>query len=111
MNTESLDRNIIMTIDRLTIPSRDENAAPNCPSFQSILDEFATLDERKRVTARMLQLKDMNVISFYRTDPIIVSLTGELHEDLDAQTNQAIAEWRRRFYPLRSDASKGLAQS
>jgi hypothetical protein len=98
-----------MTIDRLTIPSRDENAAPNCPSFQSIVDEFPTLDERKRVTARMLELKDMNVLSFYRTDPIIVSITGELHENLDAQSNQAIAEWRRRFYPLRANASNGSA--
>jgi hypothetical protein len=58
MDTKSLDCNIIMTIDRLTIPSRDENASPNCPFFQSIVDEFATLDERKRETALMLQLKD-----------------------------------------------------
>ena len=104
MNTESLDHSIINTIDRLTIPSWDENTSPNCPSFQKIVDEFETLEERKRVTARMLELKDMNVLSFYRTDPIIVSITGELNEDLDAHTNQAIAEWRRRFYPLRSDA-------
>ena len=60
---------------------------------------------------RMLELKDMNVISFYRTDPIIVSLTGELHENLDVQANQAIAEWRRRFYPLQSDAGKGSADA
>jgi hypothetical protein len=109
MDTTELDRNIINTIDRLTIPSWDENTSPNCPSFQKIVEEFETLDERKRVTARMLQLKDMNVLSFYRTDPIIVSITGELHESLDAQSNQAIAEWRRRFYPLRSDHGTGSA--
>ena len=109
MTTDSLDLNIINTIDRLTIPSWDENTSPNCPSFQKIVDEFETLEERKRVTARMLELKDMNVLSFYRTDPIIVSMTGELHEDLNAQTNQAIAEWRRRFYPLRGTSGAASA--
>jgi hypothetical protein len=106
MHTAELDTNIIMTIDRLTIPSRDENASPNCPSFQTIVNEFETLEERKRVTARMLELKDLNVLSFYRTDPIVVSITGELHESLDAHTRQHIAEWRRRFYPMPSDAGK-----
>jgi len=109
MDIDSLDAQIVMTIDRLTLSLRDEAVSPNCPSFQRIVDEFATLEERKRVTARMLELKDMNVISFYRTDPIIVSLTGEVHENLDAPANQAIAEWRRRFYPLKSDAAKGSA--
>ena len=107
MDTIELDRSIINTIDRLTIPSWDENTTPSCPSFQKIVDEFETLDERKRVTARMLQLKDMNVLSFYRTDPIIVSITGELHESLDAQSNQAISEWRRRFYPLKGTPGAG----
>jgi hypothetical protein len=106
MDTDSLDSHIIKTIDRLTSPSRDETAAPNCVSFQRIMDEFATLDERKRATARILELKDMNVISFYRTDPIIVTLTGEFHESLDDYTNQHIAEWRRRFYPLPTDPGK-----
>jgi hypothetical protein len=106
MDDNSLDSHIIKTIDRLTGPSRDETAAPNCPSFQRIMEEFATLDERKRATARILQLKDMNVISFYRTDPIIVTLTGEFHESLDDYSNQHIAEWRRRFYPLPTDPNK-----
>ena len=106
MDTAKLDSNIIMTIDRLTIPSRDENASPNCPSFQTIVNEFETLDERKRVTARMLELKDMNVINFYRTDPIIVTLTGELHEGLDDYTKQFITEWRKRFIPFPGDPSK-----
>jgi hypothetical protein len=104
MDADSLDSHIIKTIDRLTT-TRDETA-PNCPSFQRIMEEFATLDERKRATARILQLKDMNVISFYRTDPIVVTLTGEFHESLDAVSNQHIAEWRRRFYPLPTDPSK-----
>ena len=106
MDADSLDSQIIKTIDRLTCPSRDETAAPNCVSFQRILDEFTTLDERERVTARILQLRDMNVISFYRTDPIIVTLTGEFHESLDDYSNLHIAEWRRRFYPLQIDPSK-----
>lgn len=96
-----------MTIDRLTIPSRDETASPNCPSFQKIVEEFSTLDEQKTVTARMLELKDLNVLSFYRTDPIVVSITGELHESLDDSTKQHISEWRNRFYPLQSDPAKG----
>ncbi|HMG93024.1 MAG TPA: hypothetical protein VK589_23375 [Chryseolinea sp.] len=111
MDTNALDRNIIMTIDRLTIPSWDENTSPNCPSFQKIVEEFETLDERKRVTARMLELKDMNVLSFYRTDPIIVSITGEMPDSLDAQSNQAIAEWRRRFYPWKGNPGKESAGS
>ena len=104
MDTDSLDRSIIMTIDRLTIPSWDERTSPNCPSFQKIVDEFPTINEQKMVTARMLELKDLNVLSFYRTDPIIVSITGELHESLDAATRQHIIEWRNRFYPLQSSA-------
>jgi hypothetical protein len=104
MDADSLDSHIIKTIDRLTT-TRDETA-PNCPSFQRIMEEFATLDERKRATARILELKDMNVISFYRTDPIVVTLTGEFHESLDAVSNQHIAEWRRRFYPLPTDPGK-----
>lgn len=106
MDADSLDSNIIKTIDRLTNPSRDETAAPNCVSFQRILDEFETLDEREMVTARIHQLRDMNVISFYRTDPIIVALTGEPHASLDDYSNQHIAEWRRRFYPLQIDPGK-----
>lgn len=109
MNKDSLDSSIIMTIDRLTIPSRDETAAPNCPSFQKIVEEFPTLDDQKRVTARMLELKDLNVLSFYRTDPIIVSITGELHQSLDDYTKQHISEWRRRFYPLPTDPGKGIS--
>lgn len=109
MHTDELDSNIIMTIDRLTIPSRDENASPNCPSFQTIVNEFATLDERKRVTARMLELKDLNVINFYRTDPIIVTITGELHDSLDDYTKQFIIEWRRRFYPFPGDPGRTAA--
>lgn len=105
MNTDSLDIEIIMTIERLTLSLREEDTAPNCPSFQKILDQFPTADEQKRVTARMLQLKDMNVLSFYRTDPIIVTLTGEPHESLPDICNQHIAEWRRRFYPLQSTAN------
>ena len=106
MDTASLDRNIIMTIDRLTIPSWDERGTPNCPSFQKIVEEFTTLNEQRMVTARMLELKDLNVLSFYRTDPIIVSITGELHESLDDYTKQHISEWRRRFYPMPTDPSK-----
>ena|SRR5688572_6835321 len=106
MDADSMDSHIIKTIDRLTSRSHDETSAPNCPSFQRIVEEFATLDERKRATARMLELKDMNVISFYRTDPIIVTLTGEFHESLDDYSNQHIAEWRRRFYPLPTDPGK-----
>lgn len=103
MDAQALDSEIIKAIDRLTMSLREDNVSPNCPSFQRIVDEFETLEERKRVTARMLELKDMNVLSFYRTDPIIVTLTGEFHESLDPTSNQFIAEWRRRFYP--SDAS------
>ena len=107
MHTTELDTNIIMTIDRLTIPSRDDEAgSPNCPSFQKIVDEFPTLEERKRVTARMLELKDLNVLSFYRTDPIVVSITGELHPSLDDHCKQHIAEWRRRFYPMPGDSKR-----
>lgn len=111
MNTAALDSHIIMTIDRLTIPSRDDNSSPNCPSFQTIVNEFETLDERKRVTARMLELKDMNVINFYRTDPIIVTITGELHDGLDDYTKQFITEWRRRFHPFPNDPSQASANS
>ena len=107
MDAAELDTNIIMAIDRLTAPSKDDNSSPNCPSFQTIVNEFETLDERKMVTARMLELKDMNVIAFYRTDPIIVSITGELSEDLDDHTKQFITEWRKRFVPLPADPSKG----
>ena len=106
MTTDSLDSRIIRTIERLTSRSRDETSAANCPSYQRILSEFATIDEQKRVAARILELKDMNVISFYRTDPIIVTLTGEFHESLDQSCNQHIAEWRRRFYPMPGDAGK-----
>ena len=96
-----------MTIDRLTIPSWDENTSPNCPSFQKIVDEFKSISEQKMVTARMLELKDLNVLSFYRTDPIIVSITGELHESLDEATKLHITEWRNRFYPLQSSSGTG----
>jgi len=106
MDKDSLDTQIIMTIDRLTLSLRDEAVSPNCPSFQTIVDEFATLEERKWVTARMLELKDLDVLSFYRTDPIIVTITGEFHESLDDHTKQHIAEWRRRFYPMPADPSK-----
>ena len=54
----------------------------------------------------MHQLRDMNVISFYMTDPIIVTLTGEFHENLDDYSNLHIAEWRRRFYPVQVDPGK-----
>jgi hypothetical protein len=106
MDADSLDSQIIKTIDRLTNPLHEENEAPNCVSFQRILDEFATPDERKRIADRMHQLRDMNVISFYRTDPIIVTLTGEFHESLDDYSNLHIAEWRRRFYPVQIDPGK-----
>lgn len=106
MDTDSLDSQIIKTIDRLTNPSRDESAVPNCVSFQRILDEFETVEEQEKISARMHQLKEMNVISFYRTDPPIVTLTGEPHASLDDYSNQHIAEWRRRFLPLQIDPGK-----